>query len=167
MSNLPPVISQPTDVLQRLMSEILVPRCHRRKDRASPYKPILLLPVPDCFGSFEYPENKNNLSRNLVSIFQYYFPRLHSRGDGLQTQSPFSHLRSEPFWHHRVREGRVVFYVTLNTSDGSTHGITEVIEHVYSSEYAYTVAIDPSGKHQPRVFLEELLWRERVDGRDG
>lgn len=167
MSNLPPVISQPADGLQRLMSEILALRRHRRKGRASPHKLILLLSVLDCFDSGEYHENKIYLSQNLVCRFQYYFSRFHSRGDWLQIGPPFFHLRSAPFWHHQVRKGREAFYATLSTSGGGTRRITEAIEYAYFSEYAYGVVADPLARYQLRVFLEELLWRERLDGRDG
>ena len=165
MSNLSPVISQPTEELQRLMSEIMALRRHRRKGRESPHKLILLLSVLDCFDSGEYHENKIYLSPYLVSRFQYYFSRFRRRGAWPQIGPPFFHLRTAPFWHHQIRKGRESFYATLSTSGGGTRRISETIEYAYFSDYAYTLVADPSTRYQLHAFLEELLWREWLDGR--
>jgi len=93
-------------------------RMNTSKGRVSPHKVAMLLAVIDAVEAGEVADNRIFFSQSLKTRFSKHFRRLAGPGDRDNPHLPFFHLRSEGFWHHRVRPGMQAAYDQLSTPSG-------------------------------------------------
>jgi hypothetical protein len=86
--------------------------------RPSPHKVAMLLAVIDAIGAGEVTDNRIYFSQALRTRFSEHFNRLAGPGDRDNPHLPFFHLRSEGFWHHRIKPGMQSAYEQLSTVGG-------------------------------------------------
>lgn len=123
----------------RFIADIEQLNLGRQKGRNRPHKLLLLIAVADLFESGMITENRIYFNDSLKASFTLFFDRYKKHGDLNRPQRPFFHLRSSPFWHHKVREGREGMYRTM-TSDEVY--VRENIEYVYLSDEAFAALND-------------------------
>ena len=145
--------------LERLKTEILSMRRHRKDGRPAPHKLVLLLAVIDCFADGTVRDNRIYLDDRLEMTFRRHFERFGMEEHKPRIVYPFFHLRSSPFWHHRIREGQETSYAA-STTIVSKAAADRMIEYAYLSDYAYAVMTSPSKRAQLRGWIEELLREE-------
>ncbi len=105
-------------------------RMNTSRGRVSPHKVAMLLAVIDAIESGEVTGNSIFFSQALRSRFSQHFDRLASADDRNNPHLPFFHLRSEGFWHHRVRPGMQSAYDELDTPSGPG-AIEKHIQYAY------------------------------------
>lgn len=145
------------DALQRLKSEIIELKRNKRRGRVRPHKLLLLLAVLDVAEEGLLDSNRIYFDGGLTARFEKYFD-LHKQADDLcQPSQPFFHLRSSPFWHHRIRPGREKAYMKLDTSGGGSKRIVDTIDYAFLSDYAFEVISRDDTRRELRAFIEGLL----------
>ena len=82
----------------------------------SPHKVAMLQAVMDLVESGEVTNNRFYFDDNLKSHFTKRFQALASSSDRDNPHLPFFHLRSEGFWHHKIRPGQQKPYQQLTTA---------------------------------------------------
>lgn len=98
--------------------------------RSSPHKVAMLLAVIDAIAAGEITDNRIYFSQSLRKRFSEHFSRLAGPGDRDNPHLPFFHLRSEGFWHHRIKPGMQSAYEQLVTVSGPG----DIDRHI---QYAY------------------------------
>jgi hypothetical protein len=106
---------------------------NRRRGHASPHKVCMLLAVMDLIEAGEITVNRIEFGDALVQKFRHHFEMLQSGSDQLSPHLPFYHLKSDGFWHHKVREGQRAAYQDLNRST-SQRRLRESIDYAYLDE---------------------------------
>ena len=86
--------------------------------RPSPHKVAMLLAVIDGIAAGEVTDNRIYFSQALRKRFTEHFSRLAGPADRDNPHLPFFHLRSEGFWHHRIKPGMQSAYDQLSTVGG-------------------------------------------------
>ncbi|QTN40889.1 protein NO VEIN domain-containing protein [Marinobacter salsuginis] len=82
----------------------------------SPHKVAMLQAVMDLVESGEVANNRFYFDDNLKSHFTKRFKELASPSDRNNPHLPYFHLRSEGFWHLKVRPGQHESYEQLTTA---------------------------------------------------
>lgn len=88
---------------------------HRRGTRESPHKVAMLLAVTDLIEKETLTDNNIEYSDPLIRAFTERFRELRIEGDSPRPIYPYFHLRSEGFWHHRLKPGQRESYSELAT----------------------------------------------------
>jgi hypothetical protein len=96
----------------------------------SPHKVAMLQAVMDLVESGEVTNNRFYFDDNLKSHFTKRFQALASPSDRNNPHLPFFHLRSEMFWHHKIRPGQQEPYQQLTTAT-SQSVIDTHIDHAF------------------------------------
>ncbi|WP_448576224.1 hypothetical protein [Thermomicrobium sp.] len=148
--------------LERLKAEILSMRRHRKDGRPAPHKLVLLLAVIDSFADGTIRDNRIRLDDRLEMSFRRHFERFGMEGHEARIVYPFFHLRSSPFWHHRIRKGQEASYAA-STTVVSKAAVDRLIEYAYLSDYAYAVMTSSSKREQLRRWIEGLLREEQSE----
>lgn len=146
--------------LERLKSEIAGIRRNSRRGRLRPHKLVLLLAAIEMAEEGLLAHNCIYFDERLTTRFGKYFD-LYKRADDLcQPSQPFFHLRSAPFWNHKLRLGKEGAYGKLDTSGGGSKRILETIEFAYFSDYAFEVIEQETTRRELRAFIESILGKE-------
>ncbi|MXW50924.1 MAG: DUF3883 domain-containing protein [Gammaproteobacteria bacterium] len=103
---------------------------HRRGTRESPHKVAMLLAVTDLIEKETLTDNNIEYSDPLIRAFTERFRELRMEGDSPRPIYPYFHLRSEGFWHHRLKPGQRESYSELTTVTSRS----QVEQHI---AYAY------------------------------
>jgi predicted restriction endonuclease len=98
-------------------------RVNRGGANKSPHKVVMLQAVMDLVESGEVTNNRFYFDDDLKRHFTGRFQALASPSDRNNPHLPFFHLRSEGFWHHKIRPGRQEPYKQLTTS--ASQGVIE------------------------------------------
>jgi hypothetical protein len=93
----------------------------------------MLMAVVELIGQGEITNNRIYFDPRLRESFAYYFDRYRLAQDRDSPHLPFFHLRSEPFWHHKVKPGQREHYLSLTTA-GSRAAIDTHIAYAYLDE---------------------------------
>ncbi|MEQ5815316.1 DUF3883 domain-containing protein [Marinobacter sp. NFXS11] len=105
-------------------------RVNRGAANKSPHKVAMLQAVMDLVESGEVANNRFYFDDNLRGHFTKRFQELASPSDRNNPHLPFFHLRSEGFWHHKVRPGQHESYEQLTTAT-SQGVINDHIDHAF------------------------------------
>lgn len=136
-------------------------RMNQSGGQVSPHKLCMLLAVLDLFERKLITRNRIHFDESLRECFSRYFNRYRGPKDRENLHLPFYHLRSEEFWHHRVRDGQEASYQRMTTASGPGQ-IEKHIAYAYLDEPLYELL-----QHQPtRDRLREVLIAEgtRLNG---
>ncbi len=151
-----------TDALTRLKSEVAALKRNRRHGRVRPHKLVMLLAVMDLAEENLLSGNRVPFDEALISRFEQNFTRFCRADDLCQPAPPFFHLRSSPFWNHRIKPGQDEVYASLSTSGGGSKWISGTIDYAYLSDHAYAVLRSPTQRRELRRFVEAILDSEDV-----
>lgn len=91
-------------------------RMNRGGTNKSPHKVAMLQAVMDLVESGEVSNNRVYFNDNLKIHFTKRFQQLASPSDRNNPHLPYFHLRSEGFWHLKVRPGQQQQYQQLTTA---------------------------------------------------
>ena len=119
-----------------------------RKGPSSPHKVALLLAVIDLMEQGQMTENKIWFDEQLKVAFKIQFRKLASKNDRCRPHNPFFHLRTEGFWHHRLKIGRDAAYEKISKVGGPGH---------IDSDILYAYLDDALYKYLRRSPARELL----------
>lgn len=148
------------DALARLKSEISELKRNRRGGRTRPHKLLMLLAVLDLADDGLLARNQLFYDEDIIRRFERHF-RTYRRADDLcQPAPPFFHLRSSPFWRHKVKEGQDQYYGRLTTSGGGSQRILDTIEYAYLTDYAFDVIACDTTRIELRQFIQNMLENE-------
>ena len=75
----------------------------------------MLLAVMDLIENGDLKENSIEYSKPLTKAFAARFSELAAEGDSARPIYPYFHLRSDGFWHHRLKPGQSESYSRLST----------------------------------------------------
>jgi predicted restriction endonuclease len=150
LPDLPPVTLL---ALRQLESDIREMRRGGSHEHPKPHKMIMLLAVLELAGQGHLDDNRIYLDQRLMGSFENCFRQFGSARDWCLPAEPFFHLRSAPFWHHKVKSGREDTYAALTTSGGGVRRIQENIEYAYLSNYAYAVIHHPEARQELHDFI--------------
>jgi hypothetical protein len=109
---------------------------NKSKGHGSPHKMCLLLAVIDLIGRGELTDNRIYFTSRLKERFTFFFDRYRTANDRDNPHLPFFHLRSEPFWHHRIIPGKSASYEKLSTASGAGD-IERHIAYAYLDEQLF------------------------------
>lgn len=105
-------------------------RVNRGGSNKSPHKVAMLQAVMDRVESGEVTNNRFYFDDDLKGHFTERFQALASLSDRNNPHLPFFHLRSEGFWHHKIRPGQQEPYEQLTTS--TSQGVIDAhIDHAF------------------------------------
>ena len=96
----------------------------------SPHKVAMLQAVMDLIESGETKTNQFRFDEKLKSQFTKRFQPLATSNDRNNPHLPFFHLRSEGFWHHKIKPGQHGSYEQL-TKATSPGVVNNHIDHAY------------------------------------
>lgn len=96
----------------------------------SPHKVAMLQAVMDLIESGEAKTNQFRFDEKLKRQFTKRFQPLATSNDRNNPHLPFFHLRSEGFWHHKIKPGQHESYEQL-TKATSPGVINNHIDHAY------------------------------------
>lgn len=91
-------------------------RVNRGGANKSPHKVAMLQAIMDLIESGEVADNRFYFNDSLKRHFTVRFQALASPGDRNNPHLPFFHLRSEGFWHHKIKPGQQAPYQKLATA---------------------------------------------------
>ena len=96
----------------------------------SPHKVAMLQAVMDLVESGETTSNRINFDESLKRRFTRRFQALASPTDRNNPHLPYFHLRSEGFWHHKIKPGQQKRYQQLTTA--TSQGVIDTsIDYVF------------------------------------
>lgn len=96
----------------------------------SPHKVAMLQAVMDLVESGETTSNRINFDESLKRHFTRRFQALASPTDRNNPHLPYFHLRSEGFWHHKIKPGQQERYQQLTTA--TSQGVIDTcIDYVF------------------------------------
>ena len=135
-------------------------RVDRSKSRPAPHKPILLLSIIKAFQKGDITKNRICITPDLVARFKDYFSELGPfTGFVANFSLPFYHLKSEGFWHFKLKDdlGRAI---TSSNSIKSLSYLKQVIEFVYLDQELFKLLISKDS----REVLKNILLAEYFPG---
>jgi len=91
---------------------------NKARGNVSPHKIAMLLAVMDLIEAGTLIDNQIEFTEVLTRAFTNRFNELKSDSDRDNPHLPFFHLRSEGFWHHQLKPGKVDSYAKLSTASG-------------------------------------------------
>lgn len=129
----------------------------------APHKRCLLLAVLDLFESGYIRSNRILFDDALRSRFSEHFNHYRSASNRDNPHLPFFHLRSEPFWHHRIHAGREVEYAALKTASGPGV-IRRTIAYAFLDEPLFELLMRGRTRNRLRdVLISDLI---TISGRE-
>ncbi|WP_051302574.1 DUF3883 domain-containing protein [Sedimenticola selenatireducens] len=127
-------------------------RMNQSGGHASPHKLCMLLAVLDLFEGNAITRNRIHFDESLREYFRRHFNHYRGPKDRENPHLPFFHLRSEDFWHHRIRDRQEASYQRMTTTWGPGQ-IEKHIAYAYLDEPLYELLL-----HQiTRDRLREVL----------
>ena len=143
--------------LLRLKAEIREMRRSVQSGRQKPHKLIMLLAALDLAEDGLLAGNRVYYDAELIARFKRRFAAFADATDWCQPAPPFFHMRTSPFWLHRVRPGREAAYEALRNPGGSPGPWKALIEYAYLSDYAYRVVRQPTQRRELQRYILGLL----------
>ena len=125
---------------------------HRAKAHSSPHKVAMLLTVMDLIESDDLKDNRIEFSESLTKAFAMRFRELEAQGDSARPIYPYFHLRSEGFWHHRLKPGQSEPYRQLTTVTSRSQ-VERHIAYAYLDDELFELL----GNHTVRELLRAAL----------
>lgn len=146
---------------------------HRTRKRESPHKVAMLLAVTDLIENGELTDNSIEYSETLIGAFTVRFRELAGAGDNKRPIYPYFHLRSEGFWHHRLKPGQSESYSRLSTVTSRSQ-VEQHIAYAYLDDELFELLDNHTVRELLRAALlnnmtitpEERRARLQVDGWD-
>ena len=122
----------------------------------SPHKVALLLAIIDLIESGQIKDNRIWFNAQLKSAFKRRFQEFATKGQRNNPHFPFFHLRSEGFWHHRVRYGKQNEYQSLSTVHGPGE-LTNVVQYAYFDDALFECLENENARNLLKGALFENL----------
>ena len=122
----------------------------------SPHKVAMLLAVIDAIEAGQIADNRIFFSQPIWARFSKHFSKLARPGDRDNPHLPFFHLRSEEFWHHRVKPGMQSAYEKLDTV-GSKGDIERHIQFAFLDDELFELLCNSLVAELLRTALLENL----------
>lgn len=99
--------------MNNYMDQLAAMRMNRQNGHVSPHKAIMMLAVVDLIASGDAEGNRIEYGPELLEHFRRYFDVVKTDADSCSPLNPFWHLKTEPFWHHIIREGKQPVYEAM------------------------------------------------------
>lgn len=136
----------------------------------SPHKVAMLQAVIDLVESGEATNNRFYFNDTLKHRFTERFQELASPSDRNNPHLPFFHLRSEGFWHLKVRPGQQVQYQQLTTA--TSQGVIDAcIDHAFLDDELFELLGNRIARELLRsallMSLDEKLIRDLIQPQRG
>lgn len=136
----------------------------------SPHKVAMLQAVIDLVESGEVTNNRFCFNDTLKHHFTERFQALASPSDRNNPHLPFFHLRSEGFWHLKVRPGQQAQYQQLTTA--TSQGVIDTyIDHAFLDDELFELLGNRIARELLRsallMSLDEKLIRDLIQPQRG
>lgn len=140
---------------------------NRSHGRISPHKMCMMLAVIELIDDGQIQNNRIYFNNTLKAMFTKYFNKYRHEGDRDNPHLPFFHLKTEPFWHHRVKAGRTASYKVLTTASGSgaiqnhityaylDETLFELLKNQFARDYLKSAVESTLDTHSLRAILEQ------------
>ena len=138
--------------LEKYIEKLVNLRVWKQGDTKAPHKLFLLLSIFSILDKNVNHENKftfKELETQFNQIVKYYFPKIPV--GQIFLESPFYHLTSEGFWHHKIKTGAESTYNKYKVSKSPNYRFTkkrisETIDYGYLSEDLYKLLKNRTNK---------------------
>jgi hypothetical protein len=127
------------------------------KAEPKPHKLVLLLSVVEAIDEGALQENKITLNDEITSRFSRNFTKFALDGDWKQPTMPFFHLRTAPFWRHKVCAGMEAEYAKTQRVGGGSSLLNSIVDYAYFTDDAFEVLTNPQKRSVVKTFLVEAL----------
>lgn len=121
---------------KRFLRDIERMRRGRSGGRPAPHKPLLLLTVLGMAERHQLSLDRIEYTEGLKREFDEIFDSVRGPGNYRNPAQPFWHLRTSPFWGHKLRPGKEREYAETTTSGWGEKRLQEIIEYAYLADYA-------------------------------
>ena len=125
---------------------------NRQHGGVSPHKICMLLAEMDLVANKTIANNRLFFDDKLRQGFSLHFNRYRRETDRDSPHLPFFHLRSEGFWHHQPKPGRVATYQNLTTVSGPGE-LNNNVAYAYLDEALFQLLQN----HMAREYLKASL----------
>jgi len=105
------------------------------------HKFILLLSIIELFDNNYFIENKIYLDKALLNSYTKHINYFSKTSSSIRPWYPFYHLRSSPFWNHKIKLNMEYSYKILKSEQG-LKAINSVIEYGYFEENVFLLIMD-------------------------
>ena len=138
---------------------------NRAHGHASPHKVCMLLAVMDLIEQGVLADNAIPFNDALLDKFSHHMKMMGSESDRVHPHLPFYHLRSEPFWHHKVFPGKEFVYESLSRSNSQAR-VKDAIACAYLDKELYDYLRYSVTREQLKgVLFENIDAKQREDVR--
>jgi len=131
-------------------------RVAKANDHARPHKVCMLLAAIDLIESNGIDTNRIKYDDVLKARYQAHFDMMRIESDQLNPFLPFFHLKSEGFWHHKIKPGQENQYSQLTTAGGHSDIINN-IDYAYLDEELFRFLQDQANREQLKSALFDNL----------
>lgn len=114
----------------------------------APHKPFMLLSVADGIEQGWIPDNRIELSQELIETFRLYWNGVMGEDRVTTIALPFFHMQSEPFWELRYRPGARPY-----TTSPSLGGLRSRAAHAEMASELFEMMRDAGGRKLIRRVL--------------
>jgi len=123
----------------------------------------MLLAVMDLIEQGALTTNEIQFNEALLDKFSHHMEMMGSEGDRVSPHLPFYHLRTEPFWHHKVLAGKESVYQGLVQANSQSR-VKEAIAFAYLDEELFDYLRYSVTREQLKgVLFENIDAAERED----
>lgn len=131
----------------------------RSHGHPKPHKVCLLLAIIDLLRDGTVTRNAICIDDSLKASFGRHFQKLHKGNDSENLLLPFYHLRTEGFWHFKVKRGMQDAFNELVASGGpsSAKQLNDIIEYAYLDEKLFHFLTTELGRTEAHELLLENL----------
>ena len=127
--------------MSEYVDQLTTMRMNTQQGHTSPHKAIMLLSVIDLIASGDASRNRFRLGPELMEHFRRYFDAVKSDFDSCTPINPFFYMRSEPFWHHRAKQGKEALCEALN-SPGGRKKLSEIVDYAFLDDDLFALLQD-------------------------
>ncbi|MDX1587799.1 MAG: DUF3883 domain-containing protein [Oleiphilaceae bacterium] len=136
-------------------------RVNNAAGQKSPHKVAMLLAVIDLIESGHIPDNRLYFNEALRAQFTQRFNSLAVSGDRNNPHLPFFHLRSEGFWHHKIKPGKQAAYNALDRAT-SAGVIDQHIAYAYLDDELFELLSNQIVRELLRSALMNNLTEQHI-----
>ncbi len=138
---------------EELRRQLLDMRLGKSGGKTAPHKAVLLLVVIDLIEQGVMDFHHIEYNSTLKEQFRKMFAEVVGKQKYMSAAEPYWHLRTSPFWVHRLRPGMEHRYDETRSSGGGDRRIRELIEYASFSYSARRALRSPECRMKVREIL--------------
>lgn len=151
-----------TFIMNQYVDQLTAMRMNTQDGHTSPHKAVMMLAVMDLIAAGETDDNCIEYGPELLEHFRRYFDVVKTEADSCTPLNPFWHLKTEPFWHHVVREDKKAVYEAMGRPRGP-NVMADVVEGAFLDDELFALLQNQSIRQEMREALITRYFGEQHD----